>query len=136
MADDNHADDNVLIGTSRMRNSASGEELWNTWRRQITETSLDLEIGSTLDPTVMQTIHTVSPDVIRHNRQVENIMRQVERRAKRNRGDYAVPKPTTRSNNLGMTVCPDCEGSGELVIDDKNQTCPRCHGKKFITRPR
>lgn len=131
MPNDHKPDASDMSGTSRMRNHASGEELWNTWRRKVSEHGVDLDIGSTLDPAVMQTVKTTSPDVVRHAQQVEQAMRNVERRVKRNRGGFSVPKPMSETADPPLIVCPDCDGTGELDGD----TCPRCYGDKRIERP-
>ncbi len=125
-----HQDDTEHVGTSRMENTTTGEELANTWKTRITADEVTHEIGASLDPTITQTVRARSSEAVAREREVERAKRNVIRQARKRWGDYAVPKPAKSESKVTYDVvaCPDCEGAGELHFEGKLQMCPRCSG--------
>jgi hypothetical protein len=121
-------------GIHRMNDPATGEELANTVSIAIGEDEVAMEIGAALDPAIRARVLFRDPGAARRERHIEFVKRRVILNARKQRGDFAVPKPTGQELKRRSTMipCPDCDGWGELERDGRLTLCPRCNGERMV----
>lgn len=129
-----------LIGHSRFYDHDTGLEVANSWEIRQQGEVVEVGIGTVAHSSKLPPLQTDQPVVKRFLGRMRDRMIAEERATRRMFEVHPVPKPrpsrkSRQSKTPHRAVCPDCDGVGELMIDNRLTPCPRCDGDKWITIP-
>jgi hypothetical protein len=85
-------------------------------------------------------VEAARPGVVITNEQIDKAWANRHGRCETRRGGYYGSVVTLDAEDLGIVECPECDGSGVFTHSDDvvsvSQSCPRCHGHKWIREER
>lgn len=114
------------VGTSRMFSINSNSEFSNSLDIDLSDENVDIKVRSLIEP---ERAVSVSGDRATA-RALRNLLLTMERetlRARRQAGEFAIPKPKARRKPRAIQVCMTCNGYGGNADDENNwKECPDC----------
>jgi len=126
-----------MLGHSRFYDHDTGMEIANSWEIRQQGEVMEIDIGTVNHTSSHPPLQSDQPTVKRFLGRVRDRMLAEERAARRRFEVHPVPKPKPtrkpgRSKSVRRAVCPDCDGAGELMVDNRLSPCPRCKGEKWV----
>lgn len=116
------------IGTSHLFNIRADREFVNGLDIRISEHGVETAISTPIEPGRRRVVK-VGPKEGRVIRELLVAMEQEVLRARRQAGEFAIPKPKGKRRTEPALVCDVCSGLGGNEDEDGNWvSCPDCTG--------
>lgn len=120
--------DRRYVGTSHLFNMASNHEFVSGLDVRLRGDTVEAAISSAIEPN-RKAVLSVEGLSGRGIRDLLSLMEREAYRARRQAGEFAIPKPKPKRSKPEPAICPGCGGRGGNEDEDGNWvTCEACGG--------